>query len=223
MPRTRSVWSPISWDCNFCNDQLVLDDQRRSGILWCFRWGDTLRTSGKPSSGWCQWSHGLLHEPPLIKLVMIFMLLMMMMVMIISKRPWSGRAYLKIGLWEALSCNILNNLNQIVDKDNDDHDEVGCTPRTMFREWKKYSHQDIVSSRDQHSTRAADSSLTNMIFLYKFEPTFKSTPALAGLQEQYLHQNWHCLPIKSRLMKIKSQCVDVGQWLPQEKAKRTSI
>ena len=59
--------------------------------------------------------------------------MMMMMMMIISIRPWIGGAYLKIGLWEALSCNILN--NQIVDKDNDDDDDkVGCTPRTMFRE-----------------------------------------------------------------------------------------
>ena len=27
MPRTRSVWSPISCECNFCNDPLVLDDE----------------------------------------------------------------------------------------------------------------------------------------------------------------------------------------------------
>ena len=57
---------------------------------------------------------------------------MMIMMMILSTRPWSGGAYLKIGLWESLSSNILNNLNQIVDKDNDDDDEVGYTPRTMF-------------------------------------------------------------------------------------------
>ena len=181
------------------NGPLVLDDQGRGGNYWCFRWGDTLQISGKPSSGWCQWSHGLLHGPPFIKLVMIFMVMVMVM-MITSTRPWSGRAYLKIGLWEALSCNILNNLNQIVDKDNDDNDEVVCTPRTMFWEWKKYSHRDIVSSRDQHSTRAVDSSLTNMIFLDKFGPNSNSTPAGAifALKLTLLAHN-------IRLMKIKSQ------------------
>ena len=62
------------------------------------------------------------------------------MMMIVSTRPWSGGAYLKIGLWEALSCNILNNLNQIVDKDNNDGDEVATCLYTKNYENEKNTH-----------------------------------------------------------------------------------